>query len=113
VDQVRHRAGGERADRRHRAGADDVGVHLGRTGRVRALVVVDAVDRDARGAAGEALQHVLARQRPVAVELGREHLDPGRGGGQADLAARVCERTQQPRGVRRARSARHAEEDVH
>ena len=47
VDQVRHRAGGERADGGHRARADDVGVDLCRPARVRALPVVDRVDRDA------------------------------------------------------------------
>ena len=42
VDQVLHRARGERADRGHRARADDVRVDLRRAARERALPVVCA-----------------------------------------------------------------------
>ena len=40
MDEVRHRAGGDRPERRHRARADDVGVDLRRAARVRRLPVV-------------------------------------------------------------------------
>ena len=114
VDQVRHRAGGERADRAHRAGAHDVGVDPGRAARVRALVVVDPVDRDLAGrVADEALEHLVAREAGVAVELGRDHLDAGRRGDEADLVAAGRERLQEPSCVGRARGAGDSEEDAH
>ena len=46
----------------HRARTDDVGVDLRRAARIRALVVVEPVDRDlARGVADEACEHLVAR----------------------------------------------------
>ena len=38
------------------------------------------------GALGEPREHLVPRQVLVAVELRREHLDPGRGGAEPDLA---------------------------
>ena len=46
VDEVGHRAGGERAHGRHRTGTDDVGVDLRGAARVRAAPVVGAVHGD-------------------------------------------------------------------
>ena len=102
MDEVRHRAGCQRADRGHRAGADDVGVHLRRAARVRALPVVDAVDGDlAVAGPGEPRQHLVAPERRVAVELGREHLDAGRGRADPDLGSRGASASQDPGRVRR------------
>ena len=114
VDQVLHRTRRDRAERAHRARADDVGVDLRRAGGVRRLPVVRLVDRDAvAGSFGQPGERLVAREARVAVELGREHLDRGARDGDADLAVRRGERVQQPARVRRARSARDAEEDAH
>ena len=48
VDQVRHRAGGDRPRRAHRARADDVRVHLRRTARIRARASRSARARSRR-----------------------------------------------------------------
>ena len=114
VDEVRHRARRERPHGAHRARADDVGIDPRRAARVRALVVVDAVDRDpVAGVTDEALEHLVARQGGVAVELGGDHLDAGGRGDEPDLAVGSGERLQQPGRVGRARGAGDSEEDAH
>src|SRR5436305_11656517 len=45
VDEVRHRAGGDRAERAHRARTDHIGVHLRGAACVRRLPVVRFVER--------------------------------------------------------------------
>ena len=69
VDEVLHRAGRERPDGRHRAGADDVGVDARRPARVRAAEVVLAVDGDLRGG---------ARRRTARAPPRARAKDPGR-----------------------------------
>ena len=114
MDEVRHRAGGERPHGRHRAGADHVGVDPRRAARVRAPEIRLAEDRDLLGCvADEAFEHLLARERGIAVELRGEHLDPSGRGGEPDLAVDSRERAEQSFGVGSARCAGHAEEDAH
>ena len=58
-------------------------------------------------------ERLVARKRRGAEELGREHLDPGARGTDADLAVRRRERLEQPGRVRGAGGAGDPEEDVH
>ena len=114
MDEVLHRSRSERAHGRHRARADDVRVDPRRPARVRAPKVVLAVDRDLCGSTtDEALEHLLARQGRIPVELGCEHLDARARGAQPDLAVDRGERAQEPFRVGSAGRAGHAEEDPH
>ena len=64
------------------------------------LEVVLAVDRDLlRGVADEPLEHLLAWERRIAVQLGREHLDARARGDEADLAVDCRERAHETLGV--------------
>ena len=114
VDEVLHRSGRERPDRGHRARADHVGVDAGGAARIRAAEVVLAVHGDLRrGASDEPLEHLLAGERRVAVELGREHLDPRAGRTEPDLAvrrlrARAAAVPRRERRTRRSRRGRRA-----
>src|SRR5215208_1614524 len=114
LDQVRHRPGGDRAERAHRAGADHVRVHLGRATRVGRVPVALVVERD--GVAyrlGQASQRLVRRESCIAVQLGRQHLDPRPRGAEPDLAAGAGERLEQSGGVRRARGPRYPQENAH
>ena len=77
VDQVRHRARRERAERAPsstgRSRSASTRAEPLAYGELQSRSVVDR-DRVAR-ALGEAREHLVARQARVAVELGREHLD--------------------------------------
>ena len=114
VDEVLHRAGSDRPDRPHRAGADHVRVDLGRARGVGSAPVFGVVD--AGGAVAvleEPRKRLVAWQCGVTEELGRQHLDPGARSADPDLALGRRERLEQPRRVRRAGGARDPEEDVH
>src|SRR4051812_34365601 len=114
VDEVLHRAGGDRAERSHRARTDHVRVDLRRARGVRRLPVVRLVDRDAvAGAFREARERLVAREPRVAVQLRREHLDRGAGHRHADLAVGGAERMQQAPRVRRTGRTGDPEEDAH
>ena len=100
----RHRGRADRRSRRHAPSRSRTASLVGR--------VVDRTRR--RGALGEAREHLVAREPRVAVELGREHLDPG-----APTRRRRPRSPPRPapasetRGVRRAGRAGDAEEDAH
>ena len=114
MDQVRHRARGQGADRAHRARAHDVGVDPRRAAGIRALVVVDPVDRDLVGrVTDEPVEDLLAREARVAVELGGDHLDARRRGDETDLVVAGRERLQEASRVGRTRGAGDSEEDAH
>ena len=112
VHEVCHRPGGDARRSRHRTGADNVPVHPRRAARVRRRVVAEPDDGDAVEPVHEPCRHFLARQREVAVELGREDLDAGVGDADADLGPGGGERLQEPSRIRSARGACDAEEDV-
>ena len=114
MDEVLHRARGKRADRRHRARADDVRIDARRAACVRAPKVVLAIHGDLGGSGpDETLEHLLPRERRISIQLGREHLDPRARRAQADLAVDCRERAQQTLRVRSTGRAGHAEEDSH
>src|SRR5205085_1743431 len=97
------------------AGADHVRVDLRGAARVRRTPVVRVVDGDAAAVAvlHEPGEGLVAREPRVAVQLGREDLDAGGRGAEADVAVGRGQRAEDPRGIRRARRAGYAEEDAH
>ena len=115
MNEIRHGARGDRPERAHRARADHVRVDLRRPARVGRLPVVRLVDGDV--AALRVLEHsgerLVARQPWVAVELGRQHLDPGARRADAELDVRGSQCLNEASRVRGARGARYAEEDAH
>src|SRR6478609_1491780 len=114
LDQVRHRAGGDRAERAHRARADHVAVDLRRAARVGRVPVALIVERDrVADRLDQTRDRLVGREPRVVVELGRDDLDPGPRGAEPDLATGGRERLEQARRVRRSRRAGDAEEDAH
>src|SRR5207237_5016655 len=88
---------------------------LRRAARVGRLPVVQVVDGDvpAGGVLEQPLERLVARQPRVRIELRRQHLDARARGADAELDIGASEHLDQAGGVRRARSARYAEEDAH
>src|SRR5215204_5475077 len=114
LDQVRHRAGCDRAERPHRARADHVRVHLGRAAGVGRVPVALVVQRDrVAHRLGQPRQRLVRREPRVAVELGCQHLDSRARGAEPDLAAGSGQRLEQASGVRRSRGSRYPQEDAH
>ena len=115
LDQVRHRARGERAERAHRARADHVGVDLRRAARVRRAPVVLVVERHlpprACSRKRASVSSRESRASPYSSVASTSTAAPRRA--DADLAVGLGQRLEQPRRVRRAGRAGYAEEDAH
>ena len=58
------------------------------------------------------LEDVVTREARVAVELGRQHLEPCARGAKPDVAARAGERLEQACRIRRSRGPGDAQEDA-
>src|SRR5262249_41704838 len=112
VDQVLHRAGGDRPEGAHRAWTDYVGIDLRGSRRIRSAPVLRVVERRLPARVLEqALERLVRGETRVAAELGREHLDARARGAHADLPVGGRQRLEEPGRVRRPRGARYAEED--
>ena len=114
MDQVRHRAGRERPERRHRARADDVRVDLRRAPRVRRLPVVRVVDGDASRApsvkrASDLVARAASGRRRARSRAPRS---PARDA-QTPTSQSARRGLESRRAYGRARGARYAEEDAH